>query len=189
MNKKPDRTGQAKLLRTVRKIHRFLGATLFLLFLVIAITGLLLGWKKHSGGWIQAKTATGSSKDLKKWLPMDSLYQRAVEYLKDSVDASLSPALEKIDIRADKGIAKFIFSQHFTGLQLDGATGEILLVEERRSDLIEKIHDGSIVDMKLLGNGAVFKLIFTSIAGLSLLLFTLTGFWLWYGPKRMKRGK
>jgi hypothetical protein len=25
--------------------------------------------------------------------------------------------------------------------------------------------------------------------GVSLLVFTITGFWLWYGPKRMRRNK
>lgn len=165
-----------------------MGAALFLLFVVVAVTGLLLGWKKHSGGWIQAKTEKGSSKNLKDWLPIDSLYVQACAYLHDSVDAKLGLDLEKIDIRTDKGIAKFIFADHFWGLQLDGATGQLLGVERRRSDLIEKIHDGSIVDMKLLGNGSVFKLFFTTLSGLALLLFSVTGFWLWYGPKRMRKG-
>ncbi|WP_290798679.1 PepSY domain-containing protein [Flavihumibacter sp. UBA7668] len=187
MSINPNRADQAKLLRNVRKVHRTMGATLFLLFLLVSITGLLLGWKKHSGGWVQAETATGSSSDLNNWLPIDSLYNLASQYLHDSVDAGLSTELDKIDIRADKGIAKFIFTHHFWGLQIDGATGQLLKVEQRRSDFIEKLHDGSIIDMKLLGNGAVFKLIFTSVAGLSLLLFTITGFWLWYGPKKMRR--
>jgi uncharacterized iron-regulated membrane protein len=187
MSINPNRADQAKLLRNVRKVHRTMGATLFLLFLLVSITGLLLGWKKNSGGWIQAETATGSTSGLNNWLPIDSLYKKACLYLHDSVDAALSTELDKIDIRADKGVAKFIFAHHFRGLQIDGVTGQLLKVEQRRSDFIEKLHDGSIVDMKFLGNGAVFKLIFTSVAGLSLLLFTITGFWLWYGPKKMRR--
>lgn len=185
-SKHQTREQQAKVLRTVRKIHRSLGAALFVLFLIISITGLLLGWKKHSGGRIQAPTMKGQSTDLAKWISTDSLYSLACGYLRDSVDADLSLALEKIDVRPDKGIAKFIFAEHFWGLQLDCTTGALLLVERRNSDLIEKIHDGSIVDMKLLGNGSAFKLLVTSVTGLALLLFTVTGFWLWYGPKRMR---
>ncbi|MCG7859819.1 hypothetical protein MD537_22765, partial [Flavihumibacter sediminis] len=94
--------------------------------------------------------------------------------------------LDKIDLRANKGVAKFLFADHFWGVQVDGATGQLLKIEKRRSDFIEKIHDGSIVDMKLLNSGDVFKLIFTSVSGLALLGFTITGFWLWYGPKRMR---
>ncbi len=186
MNVNSKRVEQARVLRIVRKVHRALGASLFLLFLVISITGLLLGWKKNSE-WIQAETASGSSGELSNWLPMDSLYKQACRYLQDSVDAGLSVKLDKIDLRAGKGVAKFIFADHFWGVQVDGATGQLLKIEKRRSDFIEKIHDGSIVDMKLLNGGDVFKLIFTSVSGLALLGFTITGFWLWYGPKRMRR--
>lgn len=185
MNVNPKRVQQAKVLRTVRKIHRALGASLFLVFLLVSISGLLLGWKKNIS-WVQAETASGSSGDLTTWIPMDSLYRQACNYLRDSVDSRLSVKLDKIDVRADKGVAKFLFAEHFWGLQLDGATGKLLKIERRRSDLIEKLHDGSIVDMKFLGNGNFFKLLFTSVSGLALLGFTITGFWLWYGPKRMR---
>ncbi|MBL7768899.1 MAG: PepSY domain-containing protein [Flavipsychrobacter sp.] len=186
MNINAKRSEQARVLRMVRKIHRTMGASLFVLFLVISITGLLLGWKKNSE-WIQTKTATGSSANLADWLPVDSLYRKAVGYLKDSVDAGLSVKLDKIDVRADKGVAKFLFADHFWAIQVDGATGSLLKIERRRSDIIEKIHDGSILDMKLMKNGNFFKVLVSSISGLALLIFTITGFWLWYGPKRMRR--
>jgi hypothetical protein len=94
--------------------------------------------------------------------------------------------LDRIDIRKDKGMVKFLFSDHFTGLQLDGATGNLLHIETRRSDYLEKVHDGSIIDF-YLGTSGVFKLIYTTLMGVALLVFTITGFWLWYGPIRMKR--
>jgi hypothetical protein len=31
--------------------------------------------------------------------------------------------------------------------------------------------------------------IYSTIMGVALLIFTITGFWLWYGPKRMKQDK
>lgn len=40
------RQRQAKLLRVFRKVHRATGALLFIFFFIVAITGLLLGWKK-----------------------------------------------------------------------------------------------------------------------------------------------
>ena len=40
----------------------------------------------------------------------------------------------------------FVFSQHDHGIQLDGATGEVLYVENRRSDLIEDLLDMSVID-------------------------------------------
>ena len=84
-------------------------------------------------------------------------------------------------------VAKFVFSEGYLGIQIDGTTGEVLSLEKRNADLIENIHDGSIVDKYLGWKSGIFKLLFTSVAGLALLGFTITGFWLWYGPKLMKK--
>ena len=86
-------------------------------------------------------------------------------------------------------MVKFIFEHHYNGVQLDGTTGSILQITRRNSDLIENIHDGSILDRVLGIDGDILKLIYTSIIGISLLLFSLTGFWLWYGPKVMRKYK
>jgi hypothetical protein len=76
--------------------------------------------------------------------------------------------------------------EKYWALQLDGATGALLHIERRRSDFIENLHDGSLVD-KLLGiSGGWFKVFYSTTLGLALMLFTITGFWLWYGPKRMR---
>lgn len=182
------RQKQAKILRVFRKVHRTTGALLFVFFFVVSITGLLLGWKKNSGGLILAKTYTGTSKELKDWLPLDSLHNIACKILHDSVSVNLSLELDRIDIRKDKGVVKFVFKQRYWGIQLDGATGNLLLIERRLADIVENIHDGSIVDYYFKTDG-VFKLFYTTIMGLALLLFTITGFWLWYGPKRMRRYK
>lgn len=181
------RSRQARVIRTFRKVHRITGVLLFLMFILIALTGLLLGWKKHSGGYLLPESRTGTSTDLSHWLPVDSLHRLAVGYLRDSVSPALSPELERIDMRPDKGMVKFVFARHFWGLQLDGTTGRLLHIERRRSDFIEKVHDGSIFDQILGFSGNPVKLLFTTLSGLSLLTFTVTGFWLWYGPKHMRR--
>jgi len=177
---------QAKILRLFRKIHRTTGALLFVFFFIVSITGFLLGWKKNTGGLILAKTHVGSSTDLKNWLPIDSLNKIASRILHDSVSPELSQELDRIDIRKDKGMVKFIFKEKYWGIQLDGATGKLLHIERRRADFVENIHDGSIVDYYFKTDGQ-FKLIYTTIMSLALLIFTVTGFWLWYGPKRMRR--
>jgi len=187
MTENKKRQSQAKLLRDFRKIHRTTGALLFVFFFFISITGLLLGWKKHSGGLILPKSYTGTSTDLKDWLTIDSLHKNACRILHDSVSSELSAELDRIDIRKDKGMVKFVFANHFWGIQLDGATGQLLHIEQRKSDFIEKIHDGSILDHYLGTTDGQIKLIYTSIMGLALLIFTITGFWLWYGPKQMRK--
>ena len=186
---KDKRKNQAKTLRVFRKIHRITGATLFIFFFIVAITGLLLGWKKHSGGTILPKSYQGVSTNLNDWLPLDILHQNACNILHEQVDSTLSFELERIDVRMDKGMVKFVFIDHYWGIQLDGTTGELLHIERRNSDIVENFHDGSILDYAFNTGGEILKLIYTSIMGSALLLFTITGFWLWYGPKRMKKGK
>lgn len=187
MTEPKTRQRQAKVLRIFRKIHRITGACLFVFFFFVAITGLLLGWKKHSGGLILAKSYEGTSTDFKQWLPLDQLHQIACKVLHDSVSRNLSLELDRVDIRKDKGMVKFVFVADYWGIQLDGATGKLLHLERRRADFIENIHDGSILDKYLGTSNQQIKLVYTTIMGLALLTFTITGFWLWYGPKLMRR--
>ena len=176
---------RAKVLRLSRSVHRTTGALLFIFFFVVACTGLLLGWKKDSGGVILAETYQGSSNDLKAWLPIHVLHEKAVGVMRESVSRDLSLELDRIDVRPDKGVVKFVFVEHYWGVQLDGATGEVLHIERRRADFVENVHDGSVLDY-LAGTGGQIKLAYTSIMGAALLTFTVTGFWLWYGPKRFR---
>ncbi len=184
-----NRKKYAKSLRIFRKIHHTAGVYLFILFVFISITGIFLGWKKHSGGYILPATQKGLSSNPADWLPVDSLTQRAQLIFRDSVSASLDPAINRIDFRPSKGIAKFLFKKHFWEIQLDVTSGEVLSIGQRHSDWLENVHDGSILDNWLGIKGGWIKLAFTSVSGLTLLTFTITGFWLWYGPWRMRRNR
>lgn len=189
MTKISSKKQQAKILRIFRKVHRATGALLFIFFFFIAITGIILGWKNHSGGLIIPKSHEGTSTNLQYWLPLDSLHKKANFILIDSISPDLSLELDRIDVRNNKGIVKFVFKNHYWEIQLDGATGNLLNVGKRHSDFFENIHDGSILDRYFATTNDQIKLIYTTVMGLALLLFTVTGFWLWYGPKRMKRIK
>lgn len=176
----------AKRTRWYRKLHRIIASFTFIFFLFISVTGILLGWKKHSGGYLLAKSHKGTTTDISQWLSLDSLQKTAIKVLHDSVSPRLSGKLDRIDARPDKGMIKFVFADHFWAVQLDAATAKVLHVEKRRADFIENLHDGSYFD-KLTGDGnQSVKLTYTTITGLSLLMLTLSGFWLWYNPKRLK---
>lgn len=179
---------QAKILRLFRKVHRITGATLFLFFVIIAITGILLGWKNVSNGVILPTSQIGTSTNLKDWKPVSELHENAIEILKDSISNTISLEISRIDIRKEKGMVKFIFEEHLWEVQLDGATGNLLQLQKRHSDFFENLHDGTILD-KTFGTNKIFKVLYTSIMGLALMLFTVTGFWLWYGPKRLKKSR
>ncbi len=181
-----QRRRQAKILRISRKIHRTTGAMLFVFFFIVACTGLLLGWKKHSGGVILPKSYEGKSTNQQDWMPIHLLYEKAIKVVRENISPELPLELDRIDIRPDKGMVKFIFVQGYWGVQLDCTTGELLHIERRRADLIENIHDGSFLDYFFGTNDGQIKLIYTSIMGTALLTFTISGFWLWYGPKRFR---
>jgi len=186
MEKSEETRGDIVRISTVRKIHRAAAAFLAVVFITVAVTGLLLGWKKNSYGYIHPDSYQGSNPDLRDWLPLDSLKTIALQVLHDSINPDLRTDLDRIDVRPDKGMVKFVFSHHYNGIQLDGATGRVLHLERRRSDLIEDIHDGSALD-KLLGfQGEQFKLVYTTVSGLSLLVFTITGIWIWIHSRRKK---
>ncbi len=103
-----------------------MGIFLFVFFIFISVSGVLLGWKKHSGGVLLPVTTKGSSSQLAKWLPLVDLELKAFEVLHDSVGKTLSLELDRIDVRKEKGIVKFIFAKHLNSIQLDGATGDVL---------------------------------------------------------------
>ncbi len=178
---KNRRKRQALWLRRTRRIHRWTGVALFVFFFVIGITSVLLGWKKDSE-WIMPYTSSGTELPLTDWLPTDELLAIAQTALVDSLGPSYDPAIDRIDYRPGKGSLKFLFENHYGEVQLDGATGEVLSIGIRRADFIEHIHDGSIVSDP-------FKLVYSSLMGLATVVFTVSGFWLWYGPKRMRRDR
>ena len=180
------RKKQARVLRIFRKIHRTTGALLFIFFFFISVTGLLLGWKKDTNGVILPKTQEGTTSNLQEWLSVDSLHNIACHTLHTSVSPDLSLELDRIDMRKDKGSVKFVFVEQYYEVQLDGATGNVLSIGQRKSDFLENVHDGSILD-RYLGTSGAIKLVYTSVMGVSLLMFTITGFWLWYGPKKMRK--
>lgn len=183
----PSRRRRADILKLARKVHRTTGAALFIFFFLVSITGLFLGWKKHSGGLILADSFKGRSTDPKDWLPIHNLQEAAIRHAQEKISATISTEIDRIDVRPDKGMVKFVFVEGYWGVQVDLTTGELLHIERRYSDLIENIHDGSYADRVFGTTYGQIKLIYTTILGLALLTFTITGFWLWFGPKRFKK--
>ena len=178
---------QSSFLRSVRKVHRYTGIFLFVFFFAIGTTGLLLGWKKNSFGLILPASTNGTSYLLKEWKNLEELNMKADSVLLAFAGNETSAKLDRIDIRKDKGIVKFIYLADYWEVQLDGATGNTLQISKRRSDMIEDLHDGSFFDLYFGTKGEPIKLIYTLIMGFALITFTVTGFWLWYGPKQIKK--
>ena len=175
----------AKNTRFYRKLHKWIAVPLFVFMFLIGATGLLLGWKKNIG--LLPSTKKGTNNESATWLSLDNIQHTAKQFAEDSL--KLSSEIDRIDVRPQKGVAKIVFTEHFTELQIDCTSGKIISVSRRNSDIIEKIHDGSILDFWVNTKNDEIKLFYTTIVSLSLILLSFSGFWLWYNPKRIKKYK
>lgn len=173
---------KVKALRWIRSLHKWLGLPLIVFFFIIGVTSILLAWKKKA----ELLPPTLATKvEQGEWISPSEMV-RIAEAEMEKIGESTE--VDRIDIRPDKGVAKVSFKTHFTEVQLDGLSGEVLSIETRHSDWIEKVHDGSIVDFYLGGDEAT-KLTYSTLTALGLILMSLSGFYLWYFPKVIRRLK
>ncbi len=147
--------------------------------LITSITGVMLGWKKNVEV-LQPATQKGTSLLLADWVSFDNVALAASAAV-DSVTGE-KIEIDRMDVRPDKGIIKVTFKEGYWEAQVDGASGTVLSVAQRHADWIEHIHDGSIFS-------ELFKIIYTNYIGLGLLFLSITGFWLWYGPRAIRKAK
>lgn len=172
MSRKP--TLKKLLNKWTRKLHRW-GAVLIVAPMIVVIsTGLLLQLKKQSN-WIQPPDQQGVGGSLT--LTLDQILTIAT----DVPQAGLTgwDDIDRLDVRPNEGIVK-VRGKNRWEVQIDTATGDVLQVAYRRSDLIQDLHDGSwfLHDAKVW----VF---FPN--GLVLLAMWLTGIYLWILPIWNKR--
>jgi len=147
---------------------------------LLGITGLLLTWKSE----LKLTPPTIKSKFINQSLiPLEQIQSIAINYA-DSLH--LSSLINRIDYRPTKGIAKIRFENHFTELQLDCHSGKIISIKKRTDNIIEMIHDGSILDYFFKSRSENVKLLYSTITSLGLILLAISGFLLWLKPKQIK---
>lgn len=157
-----------------RKLHRW-GAILIALPLVVVIcTGLLLQLKKE-WHWIQPEEQRGVGGEP------TITFDEVLSALRAVPEAEVESweDVDRLDVRPGKGMLKVRCNNKWE-VQIDTATGEVLQVAYRRSDLIESIHDGSFFHERA-------KLWVFLPSGVVLLGLWLTGVYLWVLPIWAKR--
>ena len=154
----------------------------FFLF-IVGVTGLLLTWKDE----LQLKPPTSKTESQNRPLiPLQTIQDNAVSYIEK---LNLSSEINRIDYRPKKGIAKVRFEHHFTEIQIDVFTGAIVSEKTRTADVIEMIHDGSIIDFLFGNDSTPAKLFYSTFTSLGLLFLSFSGFWLWLKPRQIKKLK
>ena len=177
MSKAPAKL--VKSIRSFREVHKTIGVVITLFVLISAITGIALAWKKNID-LLQPPTQKGETLNIKDWQPVEALTKTALIAV-DSLGLTYED-LDKIEYRATKGIAKVIFDTGSWEVQIDAQTLKVFSVAKRHSDWIEQVHDGSIIT-------DLFKIISMNILGIGLVILAMSGFWLWYGPKKIRKLK
>ena len=156
-----------------RRLHYWLAIGVALPALAIFGTGILLQLKKQVA-WVQPPEQRGASSAPALSLEQVLAICRGVPeaQVRDWSD------IRRIDVRPDKGILK-VWTRNSWEVQLDTATGAVLQVAYRRSDLIESIHDGSWFHPAV-------KLWLFLPAGIVLLVMWLSGMYLFWLPISVK---
>lgn len=173
------RKQRAKRTRTYRIWHKRVGLALFVVFAIVSISGILLAYKDPMG----LKPKTQNVALTNDWKSVEELLITAQTIVTDSL--GLDATIDRLDIRPDIGVVKVLFKNHFTELQLSGMTAELLSVQTRSDHIIERIHDGSIIEF-YTSQSDVSKWIFSTLSGIGLLGLVVTGLGLWYAPRSMK---
>ncbi len=154
--------------RLTRRLHYWGSFAAALPVLVILSTGILLQLKKH-WTWVQPAEIRGTGT-----VPVIGLHDLVATI---SADSSLRVTgwddVSRIDIRADRGLAKVSLKSGWEA-QVDLGTGKLLQAAVRRSDLIESLHDGSFFA------GDVTKLGLFLPAGIVLGGLWVTGLWMFW---------
>jgi len=173
----------AKSVRWYRKWHRYIAMSLLVFIAIISLSGILLAWKDE----LQLKPPSEKSANTNlELLSLSKIETIAINHIKD---ANLDTTINRIDYRPRKGIAKVRFETHFTELQIDCFSGKILSQKIRTADIIEMIHDGSVVDFLFNSKSKSVKLFYSTLIGFGLLFLSFSGFWLWKKPKQIKKNK
>ena len=150
---------------------------------LVGVTGLLITWKDQLQFKPKSQESIANNRSL---ISLDIIKNNAIKHIEN---LNLSPEINRIDYRPDKGIAKVRFENHFTELQVDCYSGEIVSEKQRTADLIEMIHDGSILDYVFKNQSTPIKLFYSTVTSAGLMLLSFSGFMLWLKPKQLKKLK
>lgn len=159
-----------------RRLHRWGAVAIALPFLLMLASGLLLQVKKQLP-WVQPPEQGGRASETAPTLSMPDVLERVRQVPEAGIRSWAD--IDRVDVRPAKNMMKVISLTRWE-IQLEIATGEVLQVAYRRSDLIESLHDGSWFH-------PMAKLAVFLPTGVIVLGLWLTGMYLWLLPFRARR--
>ncbi|KPK75498.1 MAG: hypothetical protein AMJ79_11060 [Phycisphaerae bacterium SM23_30] len=171
-----------KIYKLFWKTHKWVGIFLSLLFINMAVTGLLLLVKKKYA-WIQPPTQKGAEGTVENFITLQELFD--VILSQGHADFQSVADIERVDFRPEKRVHKVHSYHHHSELQIDAVTGAVLSDDMRVSDLLEQIHDGTFW-------GGWFHDWLMPLVAAGLFFMTISGLYLWldtYARKKRRKQK
>lgn len=126
-----------KLSLLTRKLHSWTLTLLALPLLVMCLTGVVLHLKKAIA-WVQPTEQRGSAA-----VPTLEI-GRVLEICRTRPELQVASwrDIKRVDLRPSSGVIKVLTANSWEA-QIDAGNGRVLSLAERRSDLLEAMHDGS----------------------------------------------
>ena len=159
------------------KTHKWVGILLSLVFLNIAVSGILL-LKKKDFAWIQPPTMTGTEGTVEDFIDTQRLFE--IVFSQSNANFRNIDDVDRVDFRPGKRVFKVRSKHKYAEIQVDAVTGGILSVDSRASDLLETLHDGSYFAESV-------HAILMPVTGGGLILLSISGLYLWLATWMRKR--
>ncbi|MBL8753457.1 MAG: PepSY domain-containing protein [Planctomycetes bacterium] len=169
-----------RLFRLLWLLHRWLGITFGVVLLLSAVTGFLLLRKKHHD-WLQPPMMTAAAGTPDTYQPLAKVYAAVfalgLPEFRDEGD------IARIDFRPAQRVHKVTSRHGDVEVQVCAVTLRTQGPAVRRSDWLERLHDGSAFGD--LAHGWLFPAV-----AVVLLFLALSGYVMWGWPKllRWRRG-
>lgn len=166
-----------RLFRFFWQAHKWAGIVLALWLTLIAVTGLLLLFKKQSA-WIQPPTQRDVPGEVTDFISQAELL--AIVLAQEHPAFGSLADIDRIDLRPGRRVYKVVSRHGYAEIQVGAVSGAVLSVDVRRSDLLEQLHDGSYF------GGVVHGWVMPVVAAGTVLL-VVSGVWVWVAPLLRRR--
>jgi len=174
-------------LQSFRNLHKKIATFLFIFFFIVSVTATLLAFKSSFSSVIYEDKKEIAEVPYNKFLQLDSLEYLATSQINKLAKTKFKQS-ERVDVKLSKGTVVFYYKDALS-IQVNPINGKAIFIEKKYGGIIQDIHDGAILDGVIKNKNSLFKKGYTIILGLSLLLLTLTGTYLWCKPILIKKSK
>ncbi len=165
-----------RLFRALWLLHRWLGITLGLVLMLSAVTGFLL-LRKKDHEWLQPTMMRGEAGPAARLQPLPAVY--AAVFALGVPEFRSESDIARIDFRPAQRVHKVISKHDDLEVQVCAITLRTQGPAPRRSDLLERLHDGSYFGD--FAHGALMPL-----AAITLLFLATSGYVMWAWPKWLR---